>query len=90
MKFYTQVVTYSNVLNREVSSFQVVGIEGFHCIQRCPHFRGLGSALYRGVLISEIGMDSPLLLRVLARGKDDMSIILQSVVRWNFRPHQSI
>ena len=25
----------------EVSSFQGVGIEGFHCIQRCPHFRGL-------------------------------------------------
>ena len=25
----------------EVSSFQGVGIEEFHCIQRCPHFRGL-------------------------------------------------
>ena len=25
----------------EVSSFQEVGIEGFHCIQRCPHFRRL-------------------------------------------------
>ena len=25
----------------EVSSFQGVGIEGFHCIQRCPHFKGL-------------------------------------------------
>ena len=25
----------------EVSSFQVFGIEGFHCIQRCPHFREL-------------------------------------------------
>ena len=25
----------------EVSSFQGVGIEGFHHIQRCPHFRGL-------------------------------------------------
>ena len=24
-----------------VSSFQGVGIEGFHCIQRYPHFRGL-------------------------------------------------
>ena len=31
-----------------------VGIEGLHCIQRCPHFRGLekrGSTVYRGVLI---------------------------------------
>ena len=25
----------------EVSSFQGAGIEEFHCIQRCPHFRGL-------------------------------------------------
>ena len=25
----------------EVSPFKKVGIEGFHCIQRCPHFRGL-------------------------------------------------
>ena len=25
----------------EVSSLQGVGIEGFHCIQRCPHFRVL-------------------------------------------------
>ena len=36
-------------------SFQGVGIERFHCIQRCPHFRGLeyrGTAVYRGVLIS--------------------------------------
>ena len=29
------------VINTEVSSFQGVGIEGFHCIQRCPHFRDL-------------------------------------------------
>ena len=28
-------------LYTEVSSFQGVRIEGFHCIQRCPHFRGL-------------------------------------------------
>ena len=25
----------------KVSSFQGVGIEEFHCIQRCPHFRVL-------------------------------------------------
>ena len=25
-----------------MSSFQGVGIEEFHCIQRCLHFRGLG------------------------------------------------
>ena len=25
----------------EVSSLQGVGIEEFHCIQRCPHFREL-------------------------------------------------
>ena len=25
----------------EVSSYQGVGIEEFHCIQRCPHFRVL-------------------------------------------------
>ena len=35
-----------------MSSFQGVGIEVFHCIQRCPHFRGLGSTVHRGVLIS--------------------------------------
>ena len=28
-------------LDIEVSSFQGVGIEGFHCIKRCPHFKGL-------------------------------------------------
>ena len=28
-------------LYTEVSSVQGVGIEGFHCIQRCPHFRVL-------------------------------------------------
>ena len=28
-------------LYTEVSSFQEVGIEGFHCIQRCPHVRRL-------------------------------------------------
>ena len=53
-----------------MSSFQEVGIEGFHCIQRCPHFRGwnrgshctlrcphfrkLGSTVYRGVLYREV------------------------------------
>ena len=29
-------------LYTEVSSFQGVGIEEFHCVQRCPHFRMLG------------------------------------------------
>ena len=28
-------------LYTEESSLQGVGIEGFHCIQRCPHFRVL-------------------------------------------------
>ena len=28
-------------LYAEVSSFQGVGIEEFHCVQRCPHFRVL-------------------------------------------------
>ena len=28
-------------LYTEVSSFQGVGIEEFHCIKRCPHFREL-------------------------------------------------
>ena len=28
-------------LYTEVSSFQGIGIEKFHCIQRFPHFRGL-------------------------------------------------
>ena len=27
-------------LYTEVSSFQGVGMVGFHCMQRCPHFRG--------------------------------------------------
>ena len=48
-----------------MSSFLGVGIERFHCIQRCPHFRGevplytvvfsfqgIDSTIYRGVLIS--------------------------------------
>ena len=30
-----------NRVYTEVSSFQGVGIEEFHCIQRCPHFRRL-------------------------------------------------
>ena len=38
-----------------MASFQGVGIEEFHCIQRCPHFRVLSSTIYRGVLISEGG-----------------------------------
>ena len=29
------------LLYTEVPSFQEVGIEEFHCIQRCPHLRGL-------------------------------------------------
>ena len=49
----------------KVSSFQGIGIEEFHCIQRCPYFRGLeymctelsllqgaGIDVYRGVLTS--------------------------------------
>ena len=28
-------------LYTEVSSFQGVGIEEFHCIQRCPHIHGV-------------------------------------------------
>ena len=47
----------------EVFSFQGVGIEEFHCIQRCPHFRVLllytevssfqgVATVYRGILIS--------------------------------------
>ena len=41
---YTEVSSFQGVgvpLYTEVSSFQGVGIEEFHCIQRCPHFRGL-------------------------------------------------
>ena len=37
-----------------MSSFQGVGIEEFHCIQRCPYFKGLesrSSTVYRGVFI---------------------------------------
>ena len=37
------------------SSFLGVGVERFHCIQKCPHFREFkyrGSTVYRGVLIS--------------------------------------
>ena len=44
-----------SILNKMVSSFQRIGIEGFHCIQRCPRFRMLeqrGSTVYRCVLIS--------------------------------------
>ena len=44
---YTEVFSFHGVgiervpLYTEVSSFQEVGIMGYHCIQRCPHFRGL-------------------------------------------------
>ena len=39
---YTEVSSFQGVgMYTEVSSFQGVGIEGFHSIQRCPHFRGL-------------------------------------------------
>ena len=30
-----------------MSSFQGVGIEGFHCIQKCPHFRRVGIEEFR-------------------------------------------
>ena len=45
-------VLISVPLYTEVSSFQGVGIEEFHCIQRCPHFRGLdrGVPLYTEVV----------------------------------------
>ena len=33
----------------EVCSFQGVGIEGFHCIQRCLHFRNRGVPMYTEV-----------------------------------------
>ena len=32
--------TYPTVLNIDMSSYQEVGIK-FHCVQMCPHFRGL-------------------------------------------------
>ena len=38
--------TYLSVLNTEVSSFQEVGIEGFHCIQR--------NLIFKGPLYSEV------------------------------------
>ena len=38
-------------LYTEVSSFQGVVIERFHCIQRCPHFRGLS---FRGASLCPI------------------------------------
>ena len=43
---YTEVSSFQGVgrgvpLYTEVSSFQGVGIEGFHCIQRCSHFKEL-------------------------------------------------
>ena len=34
-------VSEVGIVYTEVSSFQGVGIEEFHCIQRCPHFRVL-------------------------------------------------
>ena len=33
--------SFQEVVYAEVTSFQGVGIEEFHCIQRCPHFRVL-------------------------------------------------
>ena len=45
--FHYIIQRYFGVWNREVplytemSSFQGFGIDEFHCIQRCPHFRGL-------------------------------------------------
>ena len=43
---YTEVSSFQGVGIEEfhcieMSSFQDVGIEEFHCIQRCPHFRVL-------------------------------------------------
>ena len=41
---YTEVSSFQGVgiaLYTEVSSFQGVEIEEVHCIQKCPHFRGL-------------------------------------------------
>ena len=39
---------HPRVLNT-VFSFQGVGIEEFHCIQRCPHFRNREVLLYAEV-----------------------------------------
>ena len=45
---YTEVSSFQGCWNRggptvytEESSFQGVGIESFHCTQKCPHFRVL-------------------------------------------------
>ena len=51
-----EVVLISGGWSRGVplcTSLQGVGIEGVHCVQRCIHFRELGSTVYRGVFISE-------------------------------------
>ena len=48
------------LLYTEVSSFQGVGIEEFHCTQRCPLFRVLCSTVYscdRGVFIWEVRIE---------------------------------
>ena len=39
-----------------MSSFHGIGIEKFHCIQRCPQFKGVGieEFLYTKVSISEV------------------------------------
>ena len=48
----------------EVSSLQGVGIEGFHCIQRCPHaLKGVGIEVYRGVLTPGVGIEGSTVYR---------------------------
>ena len=54
LKFWSFIITVESLyfglaridlvkcpLYMEITSFQGVGMEEFHCIQRCPHFREL-------------------------------------------------
>ena len=45
-----------------MSSFQGVGIEEFHCIQRCPHFRWLESHYIQRCLLISGGWNREVLL----------------------------
>ena len=89
----------------EVSSFQGVGIEEFHCIQRYPHFREkfhyTEVSPFQGVGIEEFHC----IQRFLHfKGLEQRGILLYSasciihrirvfsyriMIRWSFRPHQS-
>ena len=57
-----------------MSSFQGVGIEGFHCIQRCLHFQGVG---LEDILILLVGPGRRLVLMTKGRRNEEDKVVVR-------------